>query len=49
MDCVIANSNTIIDNINKILANTNDIVNGFKVTLSKRFGGMKIMFGKPIS
>lgn len=49
MDCVIANSNTIIDNINKILTNTNDIVNGFKVTLSKRFGGMKIMFGKPIS
>ena len=29
-------------------SNVNDIVKGFKATLSKRFAGMKIMFGKPI-
>lgn len=49
VDCVIANSNTIIENINILIKNVNDIVNGFKITLSKRFAGMKIMFGKPIS
>ena len=49
LDCVIANFNSIIDNVNIILNNTNDIVQGFKVTLSKRFAGIKIMFGKPMS
>ena len=49
VDCVIANINTIIDNINVVINNTNDIVIGFQQTLNKRFAGMKIMFGRPIS
>lgn len=49
VDCVIANINTIIDNINVVINNTNDIVIGFQKTLNKRFAGMKIMFGRPIS
>lgn len=49
VDCVIANTNTVVKNINTVISNVNDIVQGFKVTLSKRFAGMKIMFGKPLS
>ena len=49
VDCVIANIYTIIDNINVVINNTNDIVIGFQKTLNKRFAGMKIMFGRPIS
>ena len=32
-----------------VINNTNDIVIGFQKTLNKRFAGMKIMFGRPIS
>ena len=45
----IALVNCLIKNINTVVNNINDIVKGFKHTLSSRFGGMKIMFGKPIS
>ena len=41
--------NCLIKNINVVINNINDIVKGFKHTLSTRFGGMKVMFGKPIS
>ena len=41
--------NCLIKNINAVVNNINDIVKGFKNTLSTRFGGMKIMFGKPIN
>ncbi len=41
--------NCLIQNINVVVNNINDIVKGFKQTLSSRFGGIKIMFGKPIS
>lgn len=45
----IALINCLIKNINTVVLNINDIVKGFKQTLSKRFAGMRIMFGKPIS
>mgnify|MGYP000845882091 FL=1 len=48
VDCVIQNTNAVIENVNVVVSNVNDIVKGFKATLSKRFAGMKIMFGKPI-
>ena len=47
-NCVIKNINTVVCNINKVVNNVNDIVKGFKATLSKRFGGARIIFGKPI-
>ncbi len=43
-----ANKNTMLL-INCLIKNINDIVVGFKNTLSTRFGGMKVMFGKPMS
>ena len=43
-----ANKNTMCL-INCLIKNIDDIVNGFKRTLSTRFGGMKVMFGKPLS
>lgn len=48
VDCLIQNANAVIENINVLVLNVNDIVKGFKTTLSKRFAGMKIMFGKPL-
>ena len=48
VDCVIQNTNAVIENVNVVVSNVYDIVKGFKATLSKRFAGMKIMFGKPI-
>lgn len=41
LDCILTNTNALIKNID-------NIVNGIKNTLSKRFGGMQIMLGKPI-
>ncbi len=41
LNCLIKNANTVILNIN-------DIIKGFKVTLSKRFAGMRLIFGKPL-
>lgn len=38
--------NCLIKNINCVVNNINDIVKGLKNTLSTRFGGMKILFGK---
>ena len=40
--------NCLIKNANKVVLNINDIIKGFKVTLSKRFGGMRLIFGKPL-
>ena len=42
LNCLIKNANTVILNIN-------DIIKGFKLTLSKRFAGMRLIFGKPLS
>lgn len=41
--------NCLIHNTNKVVLNINDIIKGFKVTLSKRFAGMRLIFGKPLS
>ena len=40
--------NCLIKNANKVVLNINDIIKGFKVTLSKRFAGMRLIFGKPL-
>ena len=40
--------NCLISNANKMVLNINDIIKGFKVTLSKRFAGMRLIFGKPL-
>ena len=40
--------NCLIKNTNKVVLNMNDIIKGFKVTLSKRFAGMRLIFGKPL-
>ena len=40
--------NCLISNANKVVLNINDIIKGFKVTLSKRFAGMRLIFGKPL-
>lgn len=42
IDCVVKNTNCLITNLN-------DIVKGLKLTLSKNFAGMRIIFGKPLS
>ena len=41
--------NCLIKNVNTVILNINDIIKGFKLTLSKRFAGMRIMFGKPLN
>lgn len=41
--------NCFLKNANVIAININDIIKGLKDTLSKRFGTMKVFFGKPIS
>lgn len=40
--------NCLLKNANKVVLNINDIIKGFKVTLSKRFAGMRLIFGKPL-
>ena len=40
--------NCLIKNVNNMVLNINDIVKGFKVTLSKRFAGMRLIFGRPM-
>lgn len=40
--------NCLIKNTNKVVLNINDIIKGFKATLSKRFAGMRLIFGKPL-
>ena len=42
IDCVIKNLNTLVSNVNKIVV-------GIGATLSKRFSGIRILFGKSIS
>lgn len=39
----------LIKNINNVVLNINEIVCGLKSTLSKKFGGMRLIFGKPIN
>ena len=41
--------NCMIYNANNAILNLNDIILGFKATLSKRFATFRIIFGKPIS
>lgn len=41
--------NCLIKNVNTVILNINDIIKGFKSTLSKRFAGMRLIFGKPIN
>ena len=40
--------NKLLDGVQLIICNINDIVLGFKNTLKQRFGGARIIFGKPI-
>ena len=40
--------NCLIKNANNVILNINDIIKGFKATLSKRFAGMRLIFGKPL-
>ena len=40
--------NKVVDTIQIILCNVNEIVVGFKNTLKERFGGARIIFGRPI-
>ena len=40
--------NCLIKNANNVILNINDIIKGFKITLSKRFAGMRLIFGKPL-
>lgn len=47
-NCVMKNLNVVVRNLNQVVLNINDIVKGFKVTLSKRFAGMRLVFGKPL-
>ncbi len=39
---------TLIDAVQLVICNINEIVVGFKRTLQERFGGAKIIFGRPI-
>ena len=38
----------LIDTIQLVICNTNEIILGIKNTLKQRFGGARIIFGKPI-
>lgn len=48
LNCVMKNLNIVVRNINLVVMNVNDIVRGFKATLSKRFAGMRLVFGKAL-
>ncbi len=39
----------LIDAVQLVVCNVNDIVVGVKKTLQKKFGGARIIFGKPMS
>lgn len=47
-NCLMKNLNVATRNLNQVILNINDIIKGFKVTLSKRFAGMRLVFGKPL-
>ena len=40
--------NCILQNTNDVILNINDIIQGFQSTLSKRFAGIRVFFGKAI-
>lgn len=44
----IPNINTTLDGVNSIVANVDEITCGIKHTMRKRFGGLRLFFGKPI-
>lgn len=48
LNCMIKNATVVVRNINTVVLNINDIVKGLKATLSKRFAGMRLAFGKPL-
>ncbi len=49
MNCLLQNASTVVCNVNVVVKNVNDIVNGLKTTLSKKFGAMRVAFGKPLT
>lgn len=49
VDCVISSIYKTVNTLNSVFMNVNDIVKGFKTTLSKRFGGARLIFGKSLS
>ncbi len=48
IDNVVSNADSLIEIAKMALCNINTIIEAFKVTLSKRFGGARILFKQPI-
>lgn len=48
VNTLVKRANVLVCNLNLVAENLNDIIKGFKVTLSKKFAGMRLIFGKAI-
>ncbi len=48
VNTLVKRANELVCNLNLVAQNVNDIVKGFKVTLSQKFSGMRLIFGQAV-